>query len=1036
MQIFLFGAAKPGRNKRHSIQHPFALEKLIQGERVLDWMLHELESAGISAQQVYFVGGYQVEEIIQAYPQLNYVINPRWEETHVMGSLRYAMRQWNGGPVLLCYADTVFRASIFQRILSHQDGVYAGVDLSFLQRITDQPARKQAEKVRLDQGRLVEVGRSNLDPTLADGQFTGLMYIDRTTAAQLQRLLLEDSVGGLSDQSSLTDLLHLFIDVWKQPVFSIEVNQDWAELDTPADLARFIFGTKAETLARIRPFMQRARICEQIHFDLRSWMESESLWLDQIQSEFAGRDLIIRSSSVEEDSWESSQAGAFLSVAGVHADDRTQLKTAIEQVIQAFREAGTGRFNPNNQVLVQPFVQDVAMSGVAFTRHLESGSPYYIINYDDTSGKTDTITSGNAQESKSIAIYKQASSTLADTRLQQLVDALAELQQVTGHSSLDVEFVHTNAGEWYIVQVRPITLHQSVASDEEFDTLLQQAKAMINHRMQAFSHLYGDTTILADMPDWNPAEMIGIRPTPLALSLYQYLITDSAWRIARAQIGYHHPAHERLLYCIGGHPYIDVRNSFNNLIPAGLSEALSHKLLNHYLGRLAAHPHLHDKVEFEIVITCFTADIDRHLNRLRDDGFSETEIHELAQALHRLTDDAVLGKRASISACLLQTEQLAERVKNWDKVDGHIAGLPHRIQSLLDDCRENGTIPFSIMARYGFIAASLLRGFVAAGILTEERKHAFLHSIETVASSLVKQMNDVLAGKQTRSEFLASFGHLRPGTYDIHSYSYQENPDHYFPDSLAVHRAIDQPTEQDHPSFEFTLHERDALAKELERMQLTCTFEELIDFIRQATAAREYAKFQFTKSVDAILRLLVRWGQSYQIDRAAMGYLFIDDILQLNKTQLGVDWNLYLRERIQFGQQWHERVNRMETPQLIFGASCLDHVEHNTAHPNFVTGKSIVAEIVHLQPETPVEALAGRIVLTEGADPGYDWIFLHPIQGLITKYGGSASHMTIRCAEFGLPAAIGCGEEWFQLLRHAKGKVELNCLQKKIRVLG
>mgnify|MGYP000692909025 CR=1 FL=1 len=73
--------------------------------------------------------------------------------------------------------------------------------------------------------------------------------------------------------------------------------------------------------------------------------------------------------------------------------------------------------------------------------------------------------------------------------------------------------------------------------------------------------------------------------------------------------------------------------------------------------------------------------------------------------------------------------------------------------------------------------------------------------------------------------------------------------------------------------------------------------------------------------------------------------------------------------------------------------------------------------------------------MTEGADPGFDWIFLHPITGLITKYGGAASHMTIRCAEFGLPAAIGCGEEWYNRLKVANN-IELNCANKQIKVLG
>ena len=67
-----------------------------------------------------------------------------------------------------------------------------------------------------------------------------------------------------------------------------------------------------------------------------------------------------------------------------------------------------------------------------------------------------------------------------------------------------------------------------------------------------------------------------------------------------------------------------------------------------------------------------------------------------------------------------------------------------------------------------------------------------------------------------------------------------------------------------------------------------------------------------------------------------------------------------------------------------------------------------------------------RIVLIEGADPGYDWIFSQNIAGLITKYGGANSHMAIRCAEFGIPAAIGWGEQRYNAIKNSK-QVHLDC---------
>ena len=72
--------------------------------------------------------------------------------------------------------------------------------------------------------------------------------------------------------------------------------------------------------------------------------------------------------------------------------------------------------------------------------------------------------------------------------------------------------------------------------------------------------------------------------------------------------------------------------------------------------------------------------------------------------------------------------------------------------------------------------------------------------------------------------------------------------------------------------------------------------------------------------------------------------------------------------------------------------------------------------------------------MLENADPGFDFIFSFKISGLITKYGGANSHMTIRCNELNIPAAIGCGETIFEQIKQSK-KINLNCKNLVIRVL-
>ena len=70
--------------------------------------------------------------------------------------------------------------------------------------------------------------------------------------------------------------------------------------------------------------------------------------------------------------------------------------------------------------------------------------------------------------------------------------------------------------------------------------------------------------------------------------------------------------------------------------------------------------------------------------------------------------------------------------------------------------------------------------------------------------------------------------------------------------------------------------------------------------------------------------------------------------------------------------------------------------------------------------------ITGRIVVLTKADPGYEWIFTKNIKGFITKYGGAASHMAIRCAEFDIPAAIGCGAKIYDTVSKLD-YLELDC---------
>jgi len=77
--------------------------------------------------------------------------------------------------------------------------------------------------------------------------------------------------------------------------------------------------------------------------------------------------------------------------------------------------------------------------------------------------------------------------------------------------------------------------------------------------------------------------------------------------------------------------------------------------------------------------------------------------------------------------------------------------------------------------------------------------------------------------------------------------------------------------------------------------------------------------------------------------------------------------------------------------------------------------------------------IKNKIIVIENADPGFDWIFSQKIKGLITKYGGVNSHMSIRCEELQVPAIIGFGEDnYLKILK--KKKIFYDCKNQKIGI--
>lgn len=772
-----------------------------------------------------------------------------------------------------------------------------------------------------------------------------------------------------------------------------------------------IFKSKAETLADIQFKITTACVLPLFYFSLAQWQADHKKIIKQLsQHAWFNEVLIVRSSAQDEDRISSSLAGHYSSV--INIKGISQLKEAVAIVADSLN-------NRKDQILIQPYLRNVKLSGVAFSYDLNTHAPYYVINYDDKTTQTDTVTAGKTNDLKCyIHYYKYP--VVKNNKLSQVIPLIDELKKLFNHEYLDIEFAIDANNQIYLFQVRPLTQVQDLPiTYVEHQEAIERISIKLAHCAQIHPYLHGKKTLYGVMPDWNPAEIIGIRPKPLALSLYKELITDSIWAYQRDNYGYQQLRSFPLLFDFEGLPYIDIRVSFNSFIPKELTPAIAERLVNFYLDKLSSNPYLHDKLEFDIVYSCYTLDLRQRLLLLEKEGFDREEQTLIFNSLKDLTErivhrDTGLWKEDEKKIAEHINRQKIILASNLDAVD--------KIYWLIEDCKRYGTLPFAGLARAGFIAVQILKSLVAINIINQTQYDLFMSSVNSISSKMLWDNAHL-----SKSEFLVKYGHLRPGTYDILSPRYDESPDLYFnwSHSNNIHTA-----EKRNP-FSLTMNQLKQIQDIFDKDKFNLNVIDLFEFIKSAIELREYSKFIFTKSVSEVLKLIEKIAGSYGISKDECAYLNIKDILQLYQTNRNT--NIVLRRSVLAGIDNYKLTKSIQLPTLIVSEEDAWAFTVLVEKPNFITQKKVTAETIIVEEDSI--SLDKKIVFIPSADPGFDWIFSHDIVGVVTQYGGVNSHMAIRANELSIPAIIGAGSMLYNQWKSAEVlHIDCaNCRVEKIR---
>lgn len=771
--------------------------------------------------------------------------------------------------------------------------------------------------------------------------------------------------------------------------------------------------TKAETLIKLTKYQKKINIIvpKIFYFSKKEYFLNKKKILRNIKKIFKKNKIILRSSSQQEDQENLSNAGKFKSFQNLN----TKSALIDEKILTILED-----FNNNNdQVIAQEFISKPDISGVIFTRNINNNSPYYFINIDH-SGRTDLITSGQSNPSmKTLVFFRDTTKYKIPKKYNNLIKSIKYIENIFKNDRLDIEFCIKNK-KIFIFQCRPLKKMKKV-NDRVLNDALTNITMKIEKLKRSNPFIKGAKTFFSNMADWNPAEMIGNKPTNLSMSLYSELITDNVWALQRKNYGYNDLSSHPLMLNFGGSPFIDLRVDFNSFIPEKITKKLQSKAINYYLNKIQKEKDYHDKIEFNIIETCYDLDSEKKLKIFLNK--QDTKIY--LKYLKELTNDIISQKIGNLDE---ETSKIIKLKSEIEIIKKSNLSQIQKIYLHVKSCKNFGTLPFSGLARSAFIATRILKTLVNKKIISNDDLENFYGSINSITNKINSELLSINS-KNKKNSFLLKYGHLRPSTYSISSKNYKENFKNYFSKNSKN-------TKVQNKKFKLAPIKKRLINKHFKKHNLKTDYKKFIEFSKNSIKLREYSKFIFTKSIDEIFNNLISLGKEIGIKREDMEYISIKNILKYyNNVEIGFKLKKQLRKEITESKKNSSLLNLIEFPDFIENKYDMYFHTVSKKKGNYITTGKINGALVDLSKIKNFEKLDGKIILLENADPGYDFIFTKNIKGLITEYGGSNSHMSIRCLELGIPAIIGIGSKEFNYLRKKKN-IEINAFQKTYSILN
>ena len=212
-----------------------------RGRYIIDYLLDTFNKTNLN--EVVIVTGYK-SKVLEDYLEgrnIQFYNNPLYDETNMVSTFFVAQEKFVKD-VIVSYSDIIYGPDVLLKIAKSQSDISVVVDSRWkdLWTIRMEDPLSDAESLKIENGRIVDIGRSGVTYDEIDGQYIGLVKFSSASLPLVRETAFELIGKDLLAPNNIymTDLLQSLIEkgVHISPVF---IEGGWVEIDSKRDLSAY-----------------------------------------------------------------------------------------------------------------------------------------------------------------------------------------------------------------------------------------------------------------------------------------------------------------------------------------------------------------------------------------------------------------------------------------------------------------------------------------------------------------------------------------------------------------------------------------------------------------------------------------------------------------------------------------------------------------------------------------------------------------------------------------------------------------------------